>query len=68
MNVRLIRNSMRWKTTGFSDRSQLQRQWQETAAEEVDSDGVDMGRWECSESVSSIQKPPGHGANLIKSR
>ena len=46
---------MRWKPFRFSDRKQRPGQWQETAAEAVDSDGVKSGRWEGLESVSSVE-------------
>ena len=58
---------MSWKPFRSSDRKQRQGQWQETVAEAVDSDSVRKSRWRSFESVSSIEQPPRHGSDLIKS-
>ena len=57
---------MRWKPFRSSDRKQRPGQWQETAAEAVDSDSVRKCRWRSFESVSSIQQPPRHRSDFIK--
>ena len=58
---------MSWKLFRSSDRKQRQGQWQETAPEAADSDSVRKGRWRSFKSISSIEQPPRHGSDFIKS-